>query len=212
MKRKSVFCFLLLITATMSLSSCFNSDDNDTSIDDATYKQYVKNMSGTYVGKTIFYKASSSSSSSYVKYDSTKVSTWKLAGDSIVINNFDVSKLAANITSTATEATEIKAALDTVTTKTVKAYYAIPSTSYVNTSYINCVVNPLTIEIPLTYGGASHTIKIAFYQNYYGGAYNRTAYTFSFSMVAGGIFIDSSTSDSGYLSSVFINCIASMKY
>ena len=204
MKKLNAITILLLCVATISLSSCFNSDNDDTSITAEKQKTYQTMISGTYSGMTRLYKYDSSANS-FVKTDSTTNVVWRMNTDStITIANFPVSFFAEYINATSagsSELTSLKTALASASAQTVKAFYCIPSSNYVTSTYIQYVVTGIIFS--LTYDGATHEVVIPV--NYYNslGQWATTSEFAYVSMVTGGLYLDK-TSYSSYMSTTGI--------
>ncbi len=209
MRKSNLITIMLLLAATLFISSCIG-DGDDTTINTAAQKQYQSQMSGTYNGKAYFIQSSAAKAN-----DSTTTIVWRLSSDSIItVANFPVSSYAKDINDSTSNISELKAlktALKSAPNQPVKLLYGVPSTSYVTSTYINFVVNPYSISFDLTYDGATHNIIIPFQWNYCLGTYTISTGYASLVMLASGIYIDK-TSYSTYFTSTYTYLFASSKY
>lgn len=176
------------LVAAVSFTACIDSEDN--SIDDATYKQYMTQMSGQYNGKLrLFYAKSTNSGITAEKYDSLNT-YWSVRTDStITINNFPVSKLDSAIVVSATDKTEnadmlreLRSQMRELPSTNLKAFYYIPSKSAITQSYVQFYVNPYVAESSFTYKGESKKVFFVFYSNAYSGIWTPSKQAFEFQM------------------------------
>lgn len=206
--RNYLFLIVCCIFAATAFTAC-TGDSDDNSIDPTTYKSYLNNISGNYIGKMVFYKTPKNSSSTTLeKYDSISYANWKMSADStITFYNFPVSKVDSviNVSNSSSESTkQLFEALKNCPPTTLKAFYGIPSKSYISSTYIAFIVNPTTIELTLNYGGASHKVYLVFTAGYYMGMWLSSNKTTQIQAVLSGVYVDSTTTP---LSSDYINNI-----
>lgn len=213
----------MLAMAAFSLSSCLNSNDDFKGLDTTEQQSYQKMMSGTY-GKIVrfYYTQANSYNIQYVKYDSLENATWRVYADStLTLNAFPVNKLdsAINVSDNdnSTEATTMRALRNAIsqlnTTVNLKAYYYIPTKSWITNDYVQFFVMPYYIKQTINYEGANHTVYFIF-DNQYGGTWTTTSMQFQFLMSLYGIAIDPKTENnlSGsyisekYFRSIRMNC------
>ena len=168
MKKLNLISMLLLFVTVLSVMSCVNDNNSDNSISKLDQKTYQQRISGTYSGKTRLYSFDANTNN-FVKQDSTVNVAWTLNADSTMsIVNFPVKFFADYITtSNTTDLVNLKTALAAAPNQNIKAFYCIPSTSYVTSTSINYVVTALRFS--LTYNGATHVITIPTNVNYVGG-------------------------------------------
>ena len=179
------FCCIM---AAISFNSCLNSEDY--SIDDETYKQYMKDMAGEYGGRVRFYYAKSTNTGvEAAKYDSTDT-YWTARKDSTVtIYRFPVSKLDSAIVTKSTDNTEtgkmlreLHSQMRTLPDVTLKSYFFIPSKQAITSQYVQFYVNPWYAETTFQYEGQPKKAYFIFQQNTYSGVWTPTKHTFEYQL------------------------------
>lgn len=174
-----LFILMLCCASAVSLTSCLNSDDGDTSIDAATQKQYQSAMSGSYSGKMRFFKVSEINSQSLVRYDSLyaqcyvksdstmQLTAYSTDGDNKrIINCLDSAIVVSSNNTTYKDLFEAIRDADSEADE-VSVYYYIPNTNYVQTSSL-CFITTMMIEKKLTYGDKEHYVYFWFEPYSYG--------------------------------------------
>lgn len=153
---------IVALLATLNLTSCLSSDDDDNYISPEQYKQYAQTLSGIYHGKTYFYNDTLTTSS---KTDSLQNVTMRIySGDStLVLYDFPASLIAKTLKNS----TELKnntalvEALNDAEPQDLKMNYLIVQSP--SSNYILFCIAPQTLTYNLTYGGASHKVQAVFY-------------------------------------------------
>lgn len=207
--RNTLMLLLCAIVAMSALSSCLDDNSTDSTITPEMYKTYLTTMSGTYSGRLRFY-VQKPYSQQYEKYDSA-YSAWQVATDSTVtLRQFPINKLDSAISvsesdksENATQVRALRAALSKAEPTDLKSFFYIPSSNFVGESAIQFYVNPLALEVPLTYNGQTHKVYFVFTSNYCGGVYGRTQRTFEYFMQLYGICVDKA-SESNKISSMYV--------
>ena len=215
-KKLRLLLFAVCCISAMSLTSCLDNDDN--SIDSATYKKYLTAMQGTYYGKIRFFKESSKANSTAPeKYDSITGTNWTMGTDSaITINEGIVSYLDSAISSKDDTPEELKQLQKAISDYTDEGghqlFYFIPNSGFVNNTQISFLANPITIKVKLNYGEKDHDVYFMFYSNTYGGTWNNNG-SVIFNMCLGGIYVDGTdkynsidVDDRGYFKPILVQC------
>lgn len=171
-----LFVLLLCSTATVSLTSCLDSDSSDSYLDAASQKQYQSLMAGTKTGKMRFYKQSESVSSQTVKYDSVSMravvktdSTISVTTTAINDGRDLVNCLDSAIIYTTAQPTYkslFEAIRDYEGTPTISSTYYIPYSSYVQSNQISFIA-AMSIKAVVNYDGADHYVYF-FFNPWYG--------------------------------------------
>lgn len=170
-----LFTVLLCGIASVTLTSCLNSDNEDTSIDVTTQKTYQSAMSGSYSGKIRFWKPSDKASQ-LVRYDSLDAMCYVKADSTIQLSAYGGSKKIINCLDSAIIADGSNAkykdlfeALRNANTEAEKIsmYYYIPNTNCVQSNSLSFITT-LMIEKKLTYGDATHYVYFYFEPYSYG--------------------------------------------
>ncbi len=159
--------FVLCCTASMSLVSCLNSDDDNNGLSEEDYKSYMSLMSGYYYGgKIYFYNDTITTTSNQV--DSVSSLSAVIYTDStIVIQNVPGRVLAKCITNHAA----LKEAIENADSKTLRLNYLLYPRE--TTSYLYYYVYPVSVTYDeLTYNGSTHNVVISFYNPSLGVYYN----------------------------------------
>lgn len=195
-KAKNLLLLLFCgIIAAASFSSCFNSDDNDYTIDAATQKKYMTTISllSPYASNARFYYESSYN---YQKYDSIKGNNIDcyFKSDSTVSIRIPVCKLdsAIKISENETKGNyrELFDALhNSSETVAIKGLYCIPYSNWVSSNGYQYLM-AVSAQVKVTYGGKEHNVLFAFDSTQSWGAYNSTNLTNGVSLILAGIYLD----------------------
>lgn len=202
-----LFCAIFMVTG---LASCLDSDDDSTgSIDNATQQKYMNSISLANSPSTVrfYYITSNGNYTLSVKYDSitngSVYSTFR-TDSTFNVRHFPVCKLdsAVRVDSTVTTGT-IRQIFDAIHNSTIEAsfsgYYWIPSTSYVQSSYVQYAMNAI-FTTTLNYGGSPHNVAFYFSQNASYGVYQLSSGVNQYMLYLSGIYLDyKSISDPGTL-------------
>jgi len=178
-----LFILMLCCASAMSLTSCLNSDDNDSSyLDEASQLLYQQRMAGYYTGQILFYKQKTESSSSLDdNYKTISPTSWRvnssvLRPDStMTVSGTGIAEALASafgLTNSSTKETYQKVvnALTNPLSTTATIRYAIPSAGAVSTSAINFSAN-MYVKAVVNYDNADHYIYFILTQltGYYAG-------------------------------------------
>lgn len=193
--KNKLFLMLVGIIAMGSMTSCLNDDDDNSAIDPQAYKSYLTAMSGRYTGKArLFTFKGAGSYQTSVKYDSLATSWTQSTDSTITVSTIPVNKLDSviNIKSQSLDdqSKQIFEALEKSNQMLeIKAFYYIPSSSYVATDYISFVVNPGYPSVKLNIGGEDKYVFFGFYNSAYAGTYLSTKGQVQIPMVIGEVRI-----------------------
>lgn len=220
-KIKNIFLTAMCcLVAAVSFTSCI--DNEDYSIDDATYKQYMTQMSGQYSGKVRFFYAKNTNTGVIAeKYDSTST-YWSVRTDSTVtLYNFPVSKLDSAIVVSEADKTdkadmlrELHSQMRELPSTDLKAFYYIPSKNAITQSYVQFYVNPFIIETAFRYKNETRKVFFVFYSNAYSGIWVPSENTFEYQMGLYAICFDkvdlnsTSTITAPYIRGVYVTAEA----
>lgn len=155
MTTKHFFSILLGCLTALSVTSCLGSDDdaNNSSkgLSKAEIAQCYLTVGGNYSGDLLYF--SKSEDGLYEEVD-TLNGAWYIPTDStLFITDFPSEVLAENVIYS-----ELKEALADAPDQIVKCRIR-----FVETSPVQFLVNPYTLEYTLHYGGGDHKVQVVFY-------------------------------------------------
>lgn len=180
MKKLTLLSLMVCCLAAMSFISCDNNDDNNTALSKDEKAQCLAAVKGDYTGKMVY--ADIDAKTLQTVNDTVDIS-WSILTDStMIIKHFPTKALTVNITDNT-----LSSALTTAASVDMTCQI-----SFVKTSPVTFLINPITPSYNLTYGGIIHQVQIPFYTNngYTFGAYNATKGLLQMQIVEGGIYVD----------------------
>lgn len=170
MKRLSKpFALVLCFAALTTLTSCLNSDDNNssTALSESEQATLQLKMSGSYTGAIKFYKAKTTGSTSLNdNYQTISPATWRvsapaLKADSTITVNTEGMASAMTKAFTSTESNDnmksLVEALASPVEETTTVKYCVPSSSSVTENNIYISAN-MYITAKVNYGGADRYV------------------------------------------------------
>lgn len=196
----TLLCGLIL---TAGLSSCVG-DGDDNSIDAATQKTYLNNISGTYYYTARFHQTRSLNGyqSTSVKYDSLENVAARFLSDSTYrVAGFPLCKLdsAVNVDATVTSGM-YRELFDAIHNSnehvTISGFYWIPNTDYLQSTYYMFVASGV-FQTKLHYNDADHNVAFYFSPSYSYGYYLKDKQKPVFQLYLTAIYLDYSVSATG---------------
>ena len=177
-----LFCGLTALCVT----SCINDDDDNEKIVPLTKEQVAQcyqMIKGNYTGHLVFSVKNAATSQNGV--DSVATS-WSVINDSTITIDKFPAKLIADVLTNA----NMKEALAKADPQTLTCYYG-----FISNSPIQFLVNPMTLNYTLNYGGAEHKVSVAFYVNspYSFGAYDHQKTIMEMQLLVGAVYEDGKT-------------------
>lgn len=184
MKLFATMCVALLMS-TLCLTSC-NTDDGYEPLTPEQIRTAFLTIQGTHVGKLIFVKnpSASSSASTALQTDTVAVS-WSIDTDStMTIHNFPARALTEYIS---TNQPDLKAAIADQPNQDLECVIGIQMISP-----IGFLINPKTLTYNAYYNGMMHKVQFAFWLNSYSsvGIYNTAQKSMEMQLLLGGIYED----------------------
>lgn len=162
----------------VTLTSCNDDDDDVRGLTPQEQQAAYEQVKGSYTG-TMYY-AVKDSTTGKAKTDSTTVS-WEISSDStMTVRNFPVSLIANYISDTT-----LSKPLSMAGNQDLRCYLG-----FIRVTPSTFLINPISPELNLTYGGTSHKIQIPFYVNTYYSYGELSGSRLSMQIVAGGIYSD----------------------
>ncbi|WP_288919625.1 DUF4840 domain-containing protein [uncultured Prevotella sp.] len=181
MKKLKLISLMLVCLAAVSVTftSCNDDDDNVRTLTPEERAAAFNQVRGTHSGYLYYNKVDASTSKTSL--DSVAIS-WTIASDSVMtIKDFPISVIGKYVSDTA-----VSKAFSQLPPQDMKCYIG-----FTNVSPVAFLINPVTPQVQLTYGGATHKVLVPFYVN--------TAYSYGqinsqnklrLQIIAGGIFAD----------------------
>ena len=152
--RKTALSFLFILSLLIFVGSWLTACDgnNESSqLSTADKKAAYEAVKGDYQG---FITYTTSGTSSSADQSVTESTSWSISGDTLLtIKDFKPSFLAQNI-----EDSALKDALDTLPSHDLTC-----SLKYTSLSPVWFLIKPISPTYNVTYGGASHEVRVAFY-------------------------------------------------
>ena len=156
MKTKQLISIMFGCLAAMCVTSCLGDDTSDSdsqTLTKAQIAQCYQTIAGSYSG-FLYYEAKSSDG--YTTVVDSLDASWYIPTDStLIITDFPAKALAEHVSYQ-----PLKAALAEAPNKMVNC-----KTWYLETSPIEFLVNPYTIEYDLEFDGKQHKVNVVFYAN-----------------------------------------------
>lgn len=182
-KAKILSGVVFLFSASVSLTSCLDSDSEDYSITPEQYTQYLEQMAGTYHGKMYFWNDTITTTETKTsKLDSLQNVTVSVRGknDSTITVSVPAKYLGKNIKNS-DENKALKDAVDAYADQTLKMKFYLYQ---LQNSVVYFGIYPTEITtLNLNYGGADHKMDISWYSYYnYNGTFSSRYMDLSFYM------------------------------
>ena len=156
MKTKQLISIMFGCLAAMCVTSCLGDDTSDSdsqTLTKAQIAQCYQTIAGSYSG-FLYYEAKSSDG--YTTVVDSLDASWYIPTDStLIITDFPAKALAEHVSYQ-----PLKAALAEAPNKIVNC-----KTWYIETSPVEFLVNPYTLEYDLEFDGKQHKVHVVFYVN-----------------------------------------------
>ena len=192
MKTKQFVSILFGCLTALCVTSCLGddtSDSNSQTLTKAQIAQCFNTVAGKYTGKLLY---EAKSLDGYTTKVDTLDASWYIPTDStLIITDFPAKAVAEYVSYQ-----PLKAALAEAPNKTINCM-----TWYLETSPIEFLVNPYTIEYDLEFDGKQHKVHVVFYANntYSFGVYDSEAKNMVMKIIPAIIYVDEK--QTSYLSS-----------
>lgn len=183
MKKSTLFAIAFGCLTAFGITSCIESDDNSNSSNGLTAAQKAQCyalVKGQYTGQLIYWDVNAED---LLDQTDTISAKWAITNDStLIIENFPARLLADNL-----NYKSMKDALAEAPDQTLTCYI-----NFVNTTPVEFLAHPYTLEYNLNYGGRDHVVDVAFYVNttYSFGSYDVTNGSLEIQIIEGMIFED----------------------
>ena len=183
MKTKQLVSIMFGCLTALCVTSCLGDDttDNDSqTLTKAQIAQCFQTVAGNYTGY-LYYEARSSDG--YTTIVDSLEASWYIPTDStLIFTDFPAKAVAENVSYQ-----PLKEALAEAPNKMVKC-----KTWYLETSPIEFLVNPYTIEYDLEFDGKQHKVHVVFYANntYSFGVYDSGAKNMVVKIIPALIYVD----------------------
>ena len=182
MKTRHLFSILFCCLTAVCVTSCLSSDDDNNSsqgLSKAEIAQCFLTVGGNYTGD-LLYLATSADGTERVD---TLAGSWYIPTDStLIINDFPGKVLAESVSYPA-----LKEALADAPNQMIKCRIG-----FVETSPIQFLINPYTLEYQLHYDGDDHKVQIVFYtyNTYSFGYYDATLEQLMMKIIYAALYVD----------------------
>ena len=156
MKTKQLISIMFGCLTALCVTSCLGDDTSESdsqTLTKAQIAQCFQTVAGNYTGK-LYYEAASSDG--YTKIVDSLDASWYIPTDSTLI----ITDLPAKALAEYVSYKPLKTALAEAPNKMVNC-----KTWYLETSPIEFLVNPYTIEYDLEFDGKQHKVNVVFYAN-----------------------------------------------
>lgn len=190
MKKLKFLSLALCAIATVTLSSCWDDDDNNglTPEQKATCFSMTR---GEHNGTLVYTKAGNSTN--VTNNNDTVPASWNIATDStMVIYSVPSLAIASAIDTTMTDNKEVYRAILEQPAKNINC-----AINYYRTDPIAWIITPTAITYDnITYRGKQSKLQIAYFANYCVGSYSATSRVMQIQIVIAGAYIDGSYAES----------------
>lgn len=179
MKKLKLVTMAACLMAALSLTSCFN-DDDDNRITPEQRQMAFNQIRGTHRGQMIYLAKSMTNPQDITD---TLATEWDITTDStMTIKRFPVRLIASGVADEG-----LKKALDTDATVDLDCSIGI-----IKTDPVTYLINPMGKPSKLTYDGKEHEVALGFYGNDLRsfGAYNAKTKTLQQRIIAGAVIVD----------------------
>lgn len=183
MNTKHLISIMFCCLTALCITSCLNSDDNNKSswaLSKAEIAQCFQTVAGNYTGDLLYRAKSDDGRSEQID---TLDASWYIPTDStLFITNFPGKVLAEYVSNQA-----LKEALASAPDQVVKCQIG-----FLQTSPVEFLINPYTIEYNLQYSGSQHKIHVVFYANntYSFGALDPTSKELMVKIIPATLYVD----------------------
>lgn len=183
MKTKHLISIMSCCLTALCITSCLNSDDNNKSswaLSKAEIAQCFQTVAGNYTGDLLYRAKSDDGRSEQID---TLDASWYIPTDStLFITNFPGKVLAEYVSNQA-----LKEALASAPDQVVKCQIG-----FLQTSPVEFLINPYTIEYNLQYSGSQHKVHVVFYANntYSFGALDLTSKELMVKIIPATLYVD----------------------